>query len=125
MFRKLDVDGDGTVNSLEFKRGLRKLRIGDYLSEKDVRRCECAAESTKSFACLPRGYDTAATLSNKVYVTILTPPTPYPTRPLVLFLLSTRAARVLSDNPLTVRTTTTVPLTALDSNAHGTTSSHA
>lgn len=39
MFRKLDVDGDGTVSSLEFKRGLRKLRIGDYLAEKDVRRC--------------------------------------------------------------------------------------
>lgn len=39
VFRKLDVDGDGTVSSLEFKRGLRKLRIGDYLTEKDVRRC--------------------------------------------------------------------------------------
>ncbi|CAM9175845.1 unnamed protein product [Hapterophycus canaliculatus] len=38
VFRKLDVDGDGTVSSLEFKRGLRKLRIGDYLSERDVRR---------------------------------------------------------------------------------------
>eukprot|EP00903_Cladosiphon_okamuranus_P013950 g12974.t1 len=38
VFRKLDVDGDGTVSSLEFKRGLRKLRIGDYLAEKDVRR---------------------------------------------------------------------------------------
>ncbi|CAM9186272.1 unnamed protein product, partial [Ectocarpus fasciculatus] len=38
VFRKLDVDGDGTVSSLEFKRGLRKLRIGDYLAERDVRR---------------------------------------------------------------------------------------
>ncbi|CAM9842968.1 unnamed protein product [Pylaiella littoralis] len=38
VFRKLDVDGDGTVSSMEFKRGLRKLRIGDYLAEKDVRR---------------------------------------------------------------------------------------
>eukprot|EP00904_Undaria_pinnatifida_P002651 jgi/Undpi1/12387/HiC_scaffold_5.g02059.m1 len=38
VFRKLDEDGDGTLTSLEFKRGLRKLGIGDYLGEKDVRR---------------------------------------------------------------------------------------
>lgn len=38
-FRKLDADGDGTLTSLEFKRGLRKLGIGEYLAEKDVRRC--------------------------------------------------------------------------------------
>lgn len=49
VFRKLDVDGDGTVSSLEFKRGLRKLRIGDYLSEKDVRRCW--GESTLKACC--------------------------------------------------------------------------
>lgn len=39
VFRKLDVDGDGTVTSLQFKKGLRKLGIGEHLAEKDVRRC--------------------------------------------------------------------------------------
>lgn len=37
-FRKLDTDGDGTLTSVGFKRGMRKLGIGDYLTEKDVRR---------------------------------------------------------------------------------------
>jgi len=55
VFRKLDVDGDGTVSSLEFKRGLRKLRIGDYLSEKDVRRCESAR--TRTFFWLKAAID--------------------------------------------------------------------
>lgn len=48
VFRKLDVDGDGTVSSLEFKRGLRKLRIGDYLAEKDVRRCASVREKSRN-----------------------------------------------------------------------------
>ncbi|CAM9910415.1 unnamed protein product, partial [Ascophyllum nodosum] len=38
IFRKLDVHGDGTLTALEFKRGLRKLGIGEYLAERDVRR---------------------------------------------------------------------------------------
>ena len=38
VFRRMDTNGDGTLTSLQFKRGLRKLGIGDYLSERDVRR---------------------------------------------------------------------------------------
>lgn len=64
MFRKLDVDGDGTVSSLEFKRGLRKLRIGDYLAEKDVRRCERASKRTFQFGLVARDDDLAGLRSD-------------------------------------------------------------